>query len=160
RVRDVRVSERGGNERLRQLVALANDRRIPVRHVTVGVLDRAARNGVHQGVVADVEDAKDSTIDELVSGGGAPLLVVLDGIADPPSLGALLRTIDAAGANGVVIQSRRSAALHGAAAKTSAGALAHVKIAEVVNIARAIEELKQAGVWTVGLAAEANTSYD
>jgi len=160
RVRDVRVSERGGNERLRQLVALANDRRIPVRHVTVDVLDRAARNGVHQGVVADVEDAKDSTIDELVSGGGAPLLVVLDGIEDPHNLGAILRTIDAAGANGVVIQSRRSAALHGAAAKTSAGALAHVKIAEVVNIARAIEELKQAGVWTVGLAAEANTSYD
>ena len=79
---------------------------------------------------------------------GAPLIVVLDGIEDPHNLGAILRTADAAGVDGVVVQSRRSAALGGAAAKASAGAVAHVKIAEVVNIARAIEELKELGVWT------------
>jgi 23S rRNA (guanosine2251-2'-O)-methyltransferase len=86
--------------------------------------------------------------------------VVLDGIEDPQNLGAIVRTVDAAGADGIVVQNRRSAPLEGAAAKAAAGALAHVKIAEVVNIARAIEELKEAGVWTVGLAGEAPTPYD
>jgi 23S rRNA (guanosine2251-2'-O)-methyltransferase len=86
-------------------------------------------------------------------------MVVLDGIEDPHNLGAILRTADDAGVDGVVIQSRRSAARDGVAAKASAGAVAHVKIAEVVNIARAVEELKEAGVWTVGFAGEATESY-
>jgi 23S rRNA (guanosine2251-2'-O)-methyltransferase len=111
--------------------------------------------------VADVEDAAtDYSIAELVrQADGVPLIVVLDGIEDPHNLGAILRTADAADVDGVVIQSRRSAALGGAAAKASAGAMAHVRIAEVVNIARAIEELKDLGVWTIGLAGEATTSY-
>ena len=91
---------------------------------------------------------------------GAPLLVVLDGIEDPHNLGAILRTVDAAGGDGVVRQSRHAAPLGGAAAKASAGAVAHVKIAEVVNIARALEALKEAGVWTVGLAGDGPTPYD
>ena len=77
-----------------------------------------------------------------------PLIVVLDGIEDPHNLGAILRTADAAGVDGVVVQDRRSAARSGVAAKASAGALSHVRIAEVVNIARALEELKELGVWT------------
>ena len=101
------------------------------------------------------------SVEDLVRGAsGPPLIVVLDGIEDPHNLGAILRTADAAGVDGVVVQSRRSAALGGAAAKASAGAVAHVRIAEVVNIARAIEELKELGVWTVGLAGEASTPYD
>jgi 23S rRNA (guanosine2251-2'-O)-methyltransferase len=91
---------------------------------------------------------------------GTPLIVVLDGIEDPHNVGAILRTVDAAGAHGVVLQNRRSASLEGAAAKAAAGALAHVRIAEVVNIARAIDELKDAGVWTVGFAGEGPTRYD
>ena len=85
---------------------------------------------------------------------------MLDGIEDPHNVGAILRTVDAAGADGVVRQSRHAAPLDGAAAKASAGAVAHVKIAEVVNIARALEELKEAGVWTVGLAGDAPKRYD
>src|ERR1700675_3800447 len=88
-----------------------------------------------------------------------PLIVVLDGIEDPHNLGAILRTVDAAGASGVVRQTRHAARLGGAAAKASAGAVSHVRIAEVVNIARALEELKAAGVWTVGLAGDAKTTY-
>src|SRR5881392_2564365 len=82
---------------------------------------------------------------------GAALIVVLDQIEDPHNVGAILRSVDAAGADGVVRQSRHAARLDGAAAKTSAGAVAHVKVAEVVNIARALDSLKSAGVWTVGL---------
>ena len=91
---------------------------------------------------------------------GVPLIVVLDGIEDPHNVGAILRTVDAAGADGVVRQSRHAASLDGAAAKASAGAVSHVKIADVVNIARALATLKNAGIWTVGLAGDARTRYD
>jgi len=160
RVREVRVIDRGG-ERIRELLALAGQQQVPVKHVSADMLGRQARGGVHQGVVADVEEATTYSVAELVKdAAGVPLIVVLDGIEDPHNLGAILRTADAVGVDGVVLQSRRSAALGGAAAKASAGAVSNVKIAEVVNIARAIEELKDLGVWSVGLAGEAAASYD
>jgi 23S rRNA (guanosine2251-2'-O)-methyltransferase len=153
-------SNRKENPRLQELLALAADQGVAVRRVPGDVLDREARGGVHQGVIADVADVRDYSLEELVRGAtGVPLLVVLDGIEDPHNLGAILRTADAAGADGIVMQSRRAAALGGAAAKASAGAVAHVRIAEVVNVARALEELKELGVWTVGLAGESATPY-
>jgi len=164
RVTSIRVATGFGrkkSDRTAELLTLARERGVRVREVPSDVLDRESRQGVHQGVTADVEGVKDYSIDDLVRGAkGAPLIVVLDGIEDPQNLGAILRTADATGVDGVVVQSRRSASLGGAAAKASAGAVAHVRIAEVVNIARALEELKTAGVWTVGLAGEASTSYD
>ena len=164
RVKELRVGDRA-DDRLKQLLALAAERGVRVRRVPADALERDSRRGgqrgVHQGVVAEVEKSDDYSIDEIVHGAsGAPLIVVLDGIEDPHNLGAILRTADAAGVDGVLIQSRRAAARDGVAAKASAGALAHVKIAEVVNIARAVEELKEAGVWTVGLAGEAPERYD
>jgi 23S rRNA (guanosine2251-2'-O)-methyltransferase len=159
RVTALRVSDRGG--RLREVTALARDRGVRITRVPGDVLDRQSRGGVHQGVVAEIEEQPSWDVEALVRAArGVPLLVVLDGIEDPHNLGAILRTADAAGADGVVIQSRRAAALGGAAAKASAGAVAHVRIAEVVNVARAIEELKGAGVWVVGLAGGADMSYD
>jgi 23S rRNA (guanosine2251-2'-O)-methyltransferase len=159
RVREVRVAERSG-ERIRQLLELAARQNVRVQHVRADVLSRQARGGVHQGVVADVDDPLDYSVEDLVRGArGIPLIVVLDSIEDPHNLGAILRTADAAGVDGVVIQARRAAALGGTAAKASAGAVAHVRIAEVVNIARALEELKALGVWTVGLAGETDTAY-
>ena len=160
KVKELRVSQRS-DDRLRELLALAGDGGVPVRRVPPDVLDRDSSRGVHQGVVADVEELKEFSVAELVRGArGTPLIVVLDSIEDPHNLGAIFRTADAAGVDGVVIQSRRVAALGGAAAKASAGAVSHIRIAEVVNIARAIEELKELGVWTVGLAGESTTSYD
>ena len=160
----VSTSTRGHGEdaaRLAQIVRDAESRGIPIRRAKRDELDRFARSGTHQGVVADVRDSTTLTVADLVAGAnGEPLIVVLDGIEDPHNVGAIVRTVDAAGADGVVRQSRHAAPLDGAAAKTSAGAVAHVRVAEVVNIARALEELKQAGVWTVGLAGEAETRYD
>jgi 23S rRNA (guanosine2251-2'-O)-methyltransferase len=161
RVRSVRVSLRG-DDRLAALVRLAEENGVAVRRVSPADLTRAAR-GVdrHQGVVAEVADAPSLGVADLVAhAAGAPLIVVLDGIEDPHNLGAILRTVDAAGADGVVRQSRHAAPLGGATAKASAGASAHVKVAEVVNIARALEELKAVDVWTVGLASEAVKTYD
>jgi 23S rRNA (guanosine2251-2'-O)-methyltransferase len=160
RVTAIRVSPRG-DERLAEIVGLAGEQGIPVRRANAHELDRFAKGGAHQGVVADVHDAVEVGVEDLVARAtGAPLIVVLDQIEDPHNVGAILRTVDAAGADGVVRQSRHAARLDGAAAKASAGAVAHVKIAEVVNIARALESLKAAGVWTVGLAGDAAKRYD
>jgi 23S rRNA (guanosine2251-2'-O)-methyltransferase len=157
----VRVGHRGGG-RIHEIVALASERGIKIQRVDAQLLDRLAGGGVHQGVVADVDGAPvDHSVEELVRGTSGPvLIVVLDGVEDPHNMGAILRTADAAGVHGVVVQTRRSAALGGAAAKASAGAVAHVKIAQVVNIARALDELKEIGVWTVGLADDADVDYD
>jgi 23S rRNA (guanosine2251-2'-O)-methyltransferase len=160
RVKQLWIAERR-DDRMRDLLAFATTHGVNPQRVASDVLSRRARGGVHQGVVADVDDAADYSLDELVRGAsGTPLIVVLDGIEDPHNLGAILRTADATGATGVVVQTRRSAARSGVAAKASAGAVAHVKIAEVVNVARALEQLKDLGLWTVGLAADASTPYD
>jgi 23S rRNA (guanosine2251-2'-O)-methyltransferase len=116
---------------------------------------------VHQGVAAELEVLAAYTIEELVAqAAGPPLLVVLDAVEDPQNVGAILRSADAAGADGIIRQARHAAPLDGATAKASAGAVHHVKIATVVNISRAIEELKTAGVWTVGLDDGATDSYE
>jgi len=155
------VHVRGGGARIDALIGRAQELRIPVETVDRLALDKMARGSVHQGVAAQLEALPTYTLEELVRHGSGPaLLVVLDGIEDPQNVGAILRSADAAGATGIVRQARHAASLHGAAAKASAGALAHVRIATVVNIARAIEELKDLGVWTVGLDASATEPYD
>jgi 23S rRNA (guanosine2251-2'-O)-methyltransferase len=160
RVKELRIAERAGG-RVTELLRTAERDRIPVRRVAAADLDRAAGGGVHQGIVAELHAAAALDVSDLVAAAKAPaLFVVLDGIEDPHNVGAILRTVDAAGADGVVRQSRRAAPLGGAAAKASAGAVSHVKIAEVVNIARALEELKEPGVWTIGLAGNAPKHYD
>lgn len=157
-VRRLRVSDRAG-DRLRDVIEQAGAAGVRVERVPHDAIDRLAHGATHQGVVADVESERAVGLQELAEG-DAPLIVVLDGIEDPHNLGAILRTADAAGADGVVVQDRRSAARSGVTAKASAGALAHVRLAEVVNVARAVEELKDLGVWTVGLAGDASTPYD
>jgi 23S rRNA (guanosine2251-2'-O)-methyltransferase len=160
RVTSLRVSPRA-DQRVSQAIRLAEAQGLPVRRVTVSDLDRETAGAAHQGVVAEVRLRDTWSVEDLVADAAdVPLIVVLDGIEDPHNVGAILRTLDAAGADGLVRQSRHAAALGGAAAKASAGAVAHAKIAEVVNIARALETLKEAGVWTVGLASDADARYD
>lgn len=163
RVTTLRVSPRTGG-RLAEVVAAAERAGVAIRRVSPADLDRAVGGGArgrHQGVVAEVQESPTVDVRDLIAGAtGAPLIVVLDGIEDPHNLGAILRTVDAAGADGVVRQTRHAAALGGAAAKASAGAVSHVRIADVVNIARALEELKECGVWTVGLASDVKKQYD
>ena len=160
RVREVRVGDRS-DARVAEVLRAAERAAVPVKKVTSQELDRQVRGATHQNVVADLGEARTVQVRDLVAvkNGVAPLIVVLDGIEDPHNLGAILRTVDAAGASGLVRQSRRAARLEGAAAKASAGAISHVQIAEVVNVARAIEELKELGVWTIGLDGDADKSY-
>jgi len=160
RVTRLRISARA-DRRMDQILALAATKGVAVERVDAQALDRAARGGVHQGVVAEVEEAREYSIEDVVAGtgGASHLLVVLDGIEDPHNVGAILRTCDAAGVTGVIRQTRHSAALDGVVGKASAGALAHARIATVVNIARAVEALKDANIWTIGLAGEAAEAY-
>jgi 23S rRNA (guanosine2251-2'-O)-methyltransferase len=161
RVRKLRVGPRL-DRRVEEAMALARRVGVPIERIDAAALDRLARGGVHQGLAADVESPRDHSIDELVAGAApdAPLIVVLDGVEDPHNVGAILRSIDAVGGHGMVRQARHAASIDGVVAKASAGAVAAVRIATVVNIARALEELKDAGVWTVGLAAEAAEPYE
>lgn len=161
RVREIRIASRS-DQRIRELLELAASRGVRVRHVTRDALDADTGGAVHQGVVAEVRPLPAATLAELArvrEGEDAPLIVVLDGVEDPQNVGAIVRTVDAAGGSGIVRQTRRAAPLTGAVAKASAGAVHYVPIADVVNIARALEELKELGVWTAGLDADAETPY-
>jgi 23S rRNA (guanosine2251-2'-O)-methyltransferase len=161
RVRRLRIGPRA-DKRSEQLLALARQAGVAIERVDAPALERLARGGVHQGVVAELAPIHDYSVEELVqqAAPGAPLLVVLDGVEDPHNLGAIARTVDASGAHGIIRQQRHSAALDGAAVKASAGAVAVVRFATVVNIARALDELSAAQVWTVGLAGDAADVYD
>lgn len=160
RVKRVKVGPRS-DARLDEVLAIAAKHGVPVSRVQPDVLERDSRRGVHQGVVAELLPFREFSLADLVKGAKGPaLLVVLDGVEDPHNVGAVLRSLDAAGGHGLIRQTRRAAALDAAAAKASAGAIAYVPVADVVNIARALEELKELGVWTVGLAGDAPQSFD
>ena len=147
---EIQVSETG-HRGAASLIELAARLKVPVRRATVSELDKISGHGLHQGVVATVNRHIKYRVDELLDWETGPLLVVLDGVEDPRNVGAIARAVDAAGAGGIVLQTRRAAATTGAAVKASAGAISYVRLAPVVNISRALEGLKADGVWVVGL---------
>ncbi|MFO2550296.1 23S rRNA (guanosine(2251)-2'-O)-methyltransferase RlmB [Alicyclobacillus cycloheptanicus] len=115
----------------------------------------------HQGVLAYVAPRAYADLEDVIARktGQAPLIILLDGVTDPHNLGAVVRTAEAAGAQGVVIPKRRSVPLTGTVAKAAAGALEYVPVARVSNLNQAMDRLKKAGYWIVGLAAEGDTPY-
>ena len=148
--------------RLQRLIEDCRRLAVPVRFLQRTELDRMAGNAAHQGVVAVTSAKQYSDLDDLVGAkrGQYSLVVVLDGVEDPHNLGAILRTADAAGADGIVIPERRAASVTGTVTKASAGASEHLPIAKVTNIARTVEELKERNVWTVGLDERGSQTYD
>ena len=135
---------------------------VPVRVLSRVELDRMAGNAAHQGMIAVTSAKQYNDLDDLVAArrGEHSLVVVLDGVEDPHNLGAILRTADAAGADGVVIPERRAVGVTGTVAKASAGASEHLPIAKVTNISRAIEDLKAKELWIVGLDERGKQTYD
>jgi 23S rRNA (guanosine2251-2'-O)-methyltransferase len=155
------MHERGAGPRVDAIITRAHELRIPIETLDRRALEKLTRGGVHQGVAAELQPLPAYTVEELVRESDGPaLIVVLDGIEDPQNVGAILRSVDAAGASGVIRQARHSAPLDGATARASAGAVNHVRIATVVNISRTLEELEELGVWTVGFDADGPESYD
>jgi 23S rRNA (guanosine2251-2'-O)-methyltransferase len=148
--------------RLQRLIEDCRRLSLPVRFLERTELDRMAGNAAHQGVVAVTSAKQYSDLDDVVGAkrGEYSLVLVLDGVEDPHNLGAILRTADAAGADGVIIPERRAAGVTGTVTKASAGASEHLPIAKVTNIARTVEELKDRNIWTVGLDERSQQTYD
>ena len=151
----------GAEDRLGEIVRLAAERGIAVEESSRQRLDDIAHTEHHQGVAGYFHGRPPLSLEELIEQSRAPqLVVVLDGIQDPQNLGAITRTADAVGADGVVLPRHRASGVTAAAAKASAGATEHVPVAVVTNLVQALEQLKAAGLWVVGLAADGETRYD
>ena len=148
--------------RLQRIIEECRKLGVPVRFLQRTELDRMAGNAAHQGVVAVTSAKQYSGLEDVIEAkrGEQSLIVVLDGVEDPHNLGAIIRTADAAGADGVVIPERRAASVTGVVTKTSAGASEHLPIARVTNIARSVEELKDRNIWVVGLDERGTQTYD
>jgi 23S rRNA (guanosine2251-2'-O)-methyltransferase len=154
-VRDARSA------RIEDILEEAGRAGVPVRQRERQDLDRLAGHHHHQGAVLKVESFVYASLDELLerwrASGRKAFFLLLDGITDPHNLGALLRSADAAGCHGVVVPKDRSCPVTAVVDKASAGALEHIPLAQVTNLARTIEELKREGIWVYGLAGEAET---
>ncbi|HEY6674973.1 MAG TPA: 23S rRNA (guanosine(2251)-2'-O)-methyltransferase RlmB [Rubrobacteraceae bacterium] len=135
----------------------ASTRGVEIKRVSRQRVDELARGGVHQGVVARVEPYPYSGLEEILAS-SEPLILVLDGVTDPRNLGAVLRAADSVGTSGVVVPKNRAAGVTAAAVKASAGASEHVRVARETNLRRAIEKMKEAGLW-VYAADAAGTPY-
>jgi len=158
----VGVAKERHDLRLQRIIEECRRISVAVRFLPRVELDRLASTGAHQGVVAVTSAKQYADLDDLIATkrGAYSLLVVLDGVEDPHNLGAILRTSEAAGADGVVIPERRAAGVTGTVTKASAGASAHLPIARVTNIARTLEDLKSRNIWTVGLDERGQQNYD
>jgi len=145
--------------RLRELRGLVSGAGLPLALATTAELDRLSAGGVHQGVVAEVRASQalneNGLLDLLVAAASPALVLVLDGVTDPHNLGACLRTADAAGANAVVAPRERAAGLTAVVRKVAAGAAETTPFAQVTNLSRTLKDLKAAGLWIVGTAADA-----
>jgi 23S rRNA (guanosine2251-2'-O)-methyltransferase len=155
-VRDARLP------RLKEILDLARERGVPVRKEDRAVLDKIAAGVVHQGIIAVAGEATYAPL-ERVFEAKLPCVVVLDGVEDPHNLGAVIRSCEASGASGVVVPERHSAPLSATVAKASAGAVAHVPVARVGNIATTLDQFKKQGMWVVGVDEEGDrfwTDFD
>jgi len=159
----VLVARERHDERLERLVALCREAGLRVRQEPREELTQLAQSPAHQGIVALVRPQESLSIEDLfepVAPGAHRLLLALDGVEDPQNLGALLRVADGAGVDGIVLTERRSAPLSPVAVKASAGAAEHLRIARVVNLVRALEDLKRRNLWIIGLDERGSCDYD
>ncbi len=155
----IREGDRDGSVNV--IIAEAAARKIPLIETEKQKLDKMCAGGVHQGVVAMVAEKEYCTLDDILeiarARGEMPFIAILDGVEDPYNLGAVIRCADCAGVHGIVIPKRRAVGLTPAVSKSSAGALEHVAIAKVANLASEVDKLKAKGIWIY--AAEAG-GYD
>jgi 23S rRNA (guanosine2251-2'-O)-methyltransferase len=162
RIDKILIVDGAKEHRLNEIFDLARKHSILIDRVSRENLSRLVGGGAnHQGVAAMTASADYVSADEIFDGiNGEALLVVLDGIEDPRNLGAIMRTVECAGADGVFIPERRAVGLTDTVAKSSAGATEYVKVAKVTNLNRLIDELKERKIWVVGTSGDAEINYD
>ncbi len=158
----VQKGEREGSVKL--LVALAIEHSIPVVECEKTKLDLMAHGVSHQGVIASASAKEYVSVEDIIEIAAqrneAPLILIADGIEDPHNLGAIIRVAEGVGAHGLIIPKRRAVGVTGVVQKASAGALEHLAIAKVTNIASAVEKLKKLGVWIYAAEAGGTPYYD
>ena len=158
----VAVARDRNDPKLQKIIDACRAMGVAVRFEARDHLTRMAKAATHQGVVAIVAQKKYIEVEDILAGrrGQHAFLLLLDGLEDPHNLGAVLRTADAAGVDGVVIPERRAVGVNATVVKSSAGASEHVPIARVTNLSRTVEQLKEQNVWVVGLDERAEKVYD
>lgn len=155
--------EREGS--IRQIIAMAKDRRIILQYVDMEKIKAMSTTHSHQGVIAFAAAAKYVDVEDIIENAVGkqedPFIIILDEIADPQNLGSIIRSADAAGVHGIIIPKRRAVGLTPVVAKTSAGAIEYVPVARVANIVQTIEKLKKLGIWVIGTDSDAGgTLYE
>ncbi len=158
----VAIAPGRGDARIQKIAQLCRAAGVPLRTLPRDQLTRLAKVAGHQGVVAVTAEKQYNDVDDLLTNkrGQHSFLLVLDGVEDPHNLGAIIRTAEGAGADGVVIPERRAVGVTATVVKASAGATEYLPIAKVTNVGRAVEELKERNIWTVGLDERGEKSYD
>ena len=141
----------------KNIISMLNERHINIEYVSKFDIDKIV-SGNHQGIVLSVPDYKYCEIDKLLVS-DKPFIVILDHLEDPHNFGAIIRTCEAAGVDGIIIPKDRSVSVNSTVMKTSAGALNNMKICMVTNLNRTIDELKDRGVWIVGTDMTDSVSY-
>lgn len=149
---------------LGKIISLANEKHIPIIETDNRKLDKLADGSVHQGVIAVAAETDYLTVDELLTLAEKkcekPFFLICDSINDPHNLGALIRSANCAGVNGVIIPKRRAVGVNGTVAKSSAGAVFAMPIARVANLANAVKTLKENGVWIWAVEAGGKPYYE
>ena len=146
----IHIAREAHSAKLKEILDLAREQDVPVRKEERAVLDRMADGEVHQGIIAISAALSYADFDVLFKS-DQPLVVVLDGIEDPHNLGAVIRTAEACKASGVVVPERHSAPLSATVIKASAGAVSYVPVVRVKNLVSAIDQMKERGLWVVGV---------
>src|SRR5438067_8763417 len=164
RLERVLLARERGDARLERLARLCRESGVRISMETRDQLTRMARTDAHQGALALVRERSFLALDDLLAlqpqqGTQRRFFLALDGVEDPHNLGALLRTADGAGVDGVVLPERRSAPVSATVAKPSAGASEHVRIARVTNLVRSLEQMKKANIWVLGLDERGTPDY-
>lgn len=162
-VHKVWVAEDAKKGQMNQVLGLCKTHKVQVLTVPKKRLDQMADGHAHQGVIAQAAAYEYAEMEDLFTRakekGEHPFFLVLDELEDPHNLGSILRTADASGVHGVIIPKRRAVGLTSTVAKTSAGAISHVPVARVTNLARTMDDLKKQGLWFIGTDASAKTDY-
>ncbi len=157
RLNKIFIQKEKGHYRISEIIRLARENHIPLVFAPREKLDNLYPH--HQGAVALLAEKEYLDLEDLLVTDKPAFLVILDEVVDPQNVGAIIRSAEGAGADGLIMQERHSAGLTSTVATVAAGALSHLKVARVTNLARAIERLKEKGLWVVGAAGEAKTRW-
>ena len=164
RINRLMVADGSSEGSIRELIAVAKEKGVPVQFLVRSKLDSMAKGIRHQGVLAQVSPVEYVELEDILSKAREkqedPFIILLDELEDPHNLGAILRSADAAGAHGVLIPKRRSCPLSATVAKTSAGAVEHVPVARIGNIVQTIKALKEEGLWVAGADMDGKNYYE